>query len=138
MADNHSFLGRGWRFPPEFSGVTGGVNMVSEEMDICESLDILLSTRPGERIMNPAFGCRLQTMVFESIDESTAVEIEDIVRRAILFFEPRITVNRIQVSTVDAMNGRIDVAIDYTIRTTNTRSNFVYPFYLREATIAEG
>ena len=52
------FLGTGWAFPPEFHryGEQAGVKLVSEEEDIRESLGILLSTRPGERIMQPGYG----------------------------------------------------------------------------------
>ena len=48
-----AFLGVGWSFPPEFHrhGDSLAVKMVAEEDDIRESLTILLSTRPGERIM---------------------------------------------------------------------------------------
>lgn len=111
--------------------------MVSAEEDIKESLDILFSTAAGERTMNPAFGCRLRALVFERIDESVAVEISDIIRRAVLFFEPRITLNRVDVDDADIYEGRLDILIDYTVRATNTRSNYVYPFYFKEATHAQ-
>jgi len=65
-----SFLGTGWGFPPEFNELTLSVNMVSEEEDIRQSLFILLSTTPGERPLNPAYGCDLQSLVFEKISES--------------------------------------------------------------------
>ena len=49
-----SFLGTGWSFPPEFNPY-GSVKKVSDEEDIRESLVILLSTSPGERIMQPTY-----------------------------------------------------------------------------------
>lgn len=134
MTIDKSFLGTGWGFPPSFSATNGAVDLVHAEDDIRESLTVLLSTIPGERIMNPTFGCRLKRMVFESIDTSSVVEIRDVVERAILFFEPRISVNRIDVSQREQLDGRVDVIIDYTVRSTNTRSNLIYPFYFREAT----
>jgi len=54
-----SFLGTGWSFPPEFDPVSGSVVLVSNEKDIGESLDILLSTSLGERVMQPRYGCNL-------------------------------------------------------------------------------
>ena len=108
--------------------------MVSEDEDIRESLWILLSTNPGERVMLPAFGCGLRARVFDSITESMITEIRDTVERAILFFEPRITLNSVQVAVRDPLGGIIDIHIAYTIRTTNTRSNMVYPFFYLEAT----
>jgi phage baseplate assembly protein W len=132
MADiDKSFLGIGWSFPPEFHKYADafGVKMVAEEEDISESLRILLSTRPGERVMQPSYGCGLQAMVFETINESTITEIKDIIERAVLFFEPRITLEDIDVSTEDLLEGKLNIQLNYSVRKTNTRSNIVYPFY---------
>ncbi len=131
-----SFLGIGWSFPPEFHRYadTLGVKMVAEEEDIGESLRILLATRPGERIMQPDFGCRLHAMVFETVEESTITELKDIIERAVLFFEPRITLEEIEIDTEDAVEGRLKIQLNYTGRKTNTRSNIVYPFYFLEGT----
>lgn len=128
------FLGRGWSFPPRFDPRGKGAVMVSEVADIEESLRILLSTSPGERVMLPNYGCALRRMVFEEVSEQTATQIKDLIRKAILFFEPRITLNRIDTQQVDVLNGRLDILLDYTVRTTNTRHNLVYPFYLHQAT----
>lgn len=128
------FLGRGWSFPPEFHRQVDalGVKMVEEEEDIRESLWILLSTRPGERVMQPAYGCGLHAMVFETINQSSVTEIKDIVERAVLFFEPRVTLENIDIDTDDALAGRIKIQLNYRVRKTNTRSNIVYPFYYQE------
>jgi len=135
MSDtDKAFLGVGWSFPPEFHkrGDTLAVGMVSEEEDILESLNILLSTRPGERVMQPNFGCGLHSMVFETINESSVTEIKDVIERAILFYEPRITLEGIDVTTEDALDGILKIQLNYTVRRTNTRSNIVYPFYYLE------
>lgn len=106
--------------------------MVAEEEDIRESLRILLSTRPGERVMQPDYGCGLHAMVFENLDESTVTELKDTVERAILFYESRITLEGIDVNTEDELEGRLKIQLNYTVRKTNTRSNIVYPFYYLE------
>ena len=134
MEIDKSFLGSGWSFPPEFNKYSKAVQMVSAEDDIRESLRILLSTTPGERVMQHAYGCRLNTLVFEPITESTITEIKDVIERAVLFFEPRITLENIRVNTEKANEGLIQVQLDYKIRTTNSRSNMVYPFYFKEGT----
>ena len=128
-----TFLGTGWSFPPEFSKRSKEVKMVSEADDIQESLRILLSTSPGERLMHPTYGCGLKAIVFDNINESTITEIKDIIERAVLFFEPRITLDTIEVGTEDIFDGLITIRLNYTIRTTNSRSNMVYPFYFRES-----
>jgi phage baseplate assembly protein W len=138
MSLDKSFLGSGWAFPPTFSkqplavGGGGKVAMSSAEEDIRESLTILLSTTPGERIMQPAYGCGIKSHVFDTLSTSVITEIRNLVERAVLFFEPRITLNNVVIRDDDAINGRLDILLDYTIRTTNTRSNMVYPFYLLE------
>jgi len=108
--------------------------MVSEDDDIRESLRILLSTNPGERVMCPAFGCGLRARVFDSISMSLVTEIQDVIERAVLFFEPRITLNEVEVIVQDELGGILDINLTYTVRTTNTRTNMVYPFYFLEAT----
>ena len=121
MTIDKAFLGRGWGFPPEFQKGSREVMMVSEDDDIRESLHILLSTTPGERVMNPSYGCRLKSMIFESISESTVTEIRDVVERAVLFFEPRINLDGIEIAVEDFYDGLIKVQLSYTIRATNNK-----------------
>jgi len=128
------FLGKGWSFPPSFSSEKGAVDMVEGVNDVHESLWILLSTEPGERIMNPHYGCRLKSLVFETINSNTIVKIQRTVEQAILYFEPRIIVNRVNIDTEQSLEGLMKIEVDYTIRTTNTRHNLVYPYYLLEGT----
>ncbi|MBL0701112.1 MAG: GPW/gp25 family protein [Desulfosarcina sp.] len=134
MDFDKSFIGTGWSFPPEFSRKSGRVKMVSAEDDIKESLHILFSTSPGERVMQPTYGCGLKTMMFEIISESIVTEIKDVVERAILFFEPRITLNSITINSERAIEGVLEIFLNYTVRTTNSRNNMVYPFYFQEGT----
>ena len=132
MSQDNSFLGTGWSFPPEFSR-RGKVSMVSAEEDIKQSLLILLSTSPGERVMQPTFGCGLKHHIYENIDESTITILKDLITRAILFFEPRVTVESIDVSSEDYREGKVQLNIVYRVRSTNNRYNLVYPFYIHEA-----
>jgi hypothetical protein len=133
MAERDStFLGTGWGFPPEFGPRGTGARMADGEDDVREALWILLSTQPGERVMHPAYGCGLHQMVFEAVNESTVAEIKDVIERAILFFEPRVTLIGVSVDTRDLQEGLLGIGLDYVIRTTNSRSNMVYPFYIAE------
>ena len=131
MDTDISFLGTGWSFPPEFSK-RGAVVMVSAEEDIRQSLRILLATTPGERVMQPSFGCGIKSHVYDNINESTVTILKDLIRRAILFFEPRVRLESVLADSSNAMNGRLDFTIVYTIISINTRHNIVYPFYFRE------
>ncbi len=131
-----SFLGTGWSFPPEFQRNDGVLELqtVSLEADIKESLSILLATAPGERVMQPTFGCGLKTMIFENVDETAITEMKDLIERAILFFETRIDLDEIYIDTDNIYDGLMEIDIHYTIVSTNTRSNIVYPFYFQEGT----
>jgi uncharacterized protein len=129
--DTKSFLGTGWSFPPVFT--SNGLVSVSAEQDIRESLFILLSTVPGERVMQPAYGCGIKAHVFDNLNETTFAIVRDLIERAILFFEPRVTVERIDISDEEYLQGKILLDITYKVRSTNNRYNLVYPFYINEA-----
>ncbi|MEO0552132.1 MAG: GPW/gp25 family protein [Bacteroidota bacterium] len=133
MNDN-TFLGRGWAFPPRFDFISNIPTMVEEEEDIKESIRIILSTSPGERIMNPKFGCTLSLFVFDSIDSTFVNRVTDSVRTAILNYEPRVTLDEISVDTSESFEGIVYITLDYTIRKINVRGNIVYPFYIKEGT----
>jgi len=134
MSIDTKFLGTGWGFPPAFNPRTREAVMVTQREDVEESLRILLSTSPGERVMHPTYGCGLQRMVFENIDESRLTEIRSMVERAVLYFEPRVILQDVLIDTDEMFNGLLRLRLDYIIRTTNTRHNLVYPLYLAEGT----
>lgn len=128
------FLGRGWQFPVRFDPRTREAAMVEGVPDIEESLRILLTTYPGERVMLPAYGCAVRRTVFESITESSLTALKDLVRKAVLFFEPRIVLEQLHAEFVDPLNGKLELRLFYRVRSTNTRHNLVYPLYLDQAT----
>lgn len=109
--------------------------MCAAEADIIDSLRILFSTRPGERIMHPDYGCRLADLVFEPMDTRTRVAIEVAVTRAVQFFEARINLSRVEVTVGDWEEGRLEILLAYVIRATNSRHNMVFPFYIEEGTL---
>ena len=129
MKAEYSFLGTGWSFPPSFDQNTRTVQMVTDEEDIAQSLRILLSTRPGERVMLPGFGCNLDVLLFEPVTTTLAAYIKDLVETAILYFEPRIDLERVDIREVNPLEGLIILDIDYSIRVNNSRFNMVIPFY---------
>jgi phage baseplate assembly protein W len=139
MADNNfinsskAFLGRGWSFPPSFTKSDNSVVMSEAEYDIKGSLQVILSTTVGERIMQPEFGCNIDRLLFEPLDKTFSTYITEQIRIAILYFEPRITLDSVDYSP-DTLNGKIDLTLNYTINGTNTRSNLVYPYYINEGT----
>ncbi|MCP4694690.1 MAG: GPW/gp25 family protein [Desulfobacterales bacterium] len=128
-----SFLGRGWGFPPAFDRRNARVETASEEEDVFQSLRILLSTDIGERVMRPDYGCDLNRFLFGAVDQGMLTRIKNMISDAILYHEPRVTLDEIDISENESMAGLLLIRIDYTIRTTNSRFNMVYPFYINEA-----
>ena len=109
------------------------VDLSQEEQDIRESLIILLTTTLGERVMRPDYGANMEDLLFEAINVTTASIITNRLKRAILFHEPRIRANNIDLLP-DIANGFIEVPVEYTIISTNSRTNLVFPYYLEEGT----
>ena len=116
MENKKSFLGIGWSFPPEFSKEQKVVRMTIDEEDIERSLEILLSTRLGERVLLPNYGCNLDELLFESLDRTLISYITELIKTAILYHEPRIDVKKIDISETDPLEGKVVVGIDYVIR----------------------
>ena len=134
MEAKHSFLGTGWHFPPTFSKGGKEVATVSGAEDIQQSLQILLSTRLGERVMQEEYGCDLTYVIFEEIDQRLLNALTRLISDAILYHEPRIFMDNLDVTESDHEPGLLLIRLDYTIRGTNSRFNMVYPFYINEAT----
>ena len=134
MPTDGSFLGTGWSFPPTFTKGGAEVEMASDVEDVHQSLQILLSTRLGERVMQDDFGCDLSYVLFEEVDQSLINSLTSIISDAILYHEPRITMDALDVSESETQQGLLLISIEYTIRSTNSRFNMVYPFYINEAT----
>lgn len=132
------FLGRGWSFPPRFSGAAQGVEMVAGERDIRESLFILLSTTQGERVMVPTYGCDLHSFMFQELTTGMITEICDMVTTAIHRWESRIDLLNVTAEPDVDEPALLRIGIDYRVRRTNVRSNLVYPFYFSEGTLVTG
>ena len=133
MGTDQSFLGTGWSFPPTFSKGGATIEMVSGAEDIHQSLQILLSTSLGERVMQEDYGCDLTATLFEEIDQNLVNSITSIISNGILYHEPRIILNKLDISESETQQGLLLISITYTIRGTNSRFNMVYPFYINEA-----
>lgn len=108
--------------------------MLEEEADVASSLEILLGTMRGERIMLPLYGCGMEELVFESLDTRIKTLMIDKIESAILYHEPRVLVERVQLDDSNELEGVVLISVTYKVKTTNSRFNFVYPFYRQEGT----
>lgn len=134
MEAEKSFLGVGWSFPPTFNQGTGQLEMVRDEVDIRQSLEIFLSTRPGERMMRPDFGNPLFEHVFDIARPDHLQYLAGVLKEAIRRHEPRVIVHRVLVDDSEWKDGKARFQIEYEIEATNVRDNIVYPYYFVEGT----
>jgi phage baseplate assembly protein W len=122
------FLGRGWKYPIFIENEK--ITSSGGEDSIKESIIIILTTGKGERVMRPDFGCRIYELAFALNDTSTASLIQYYIQEALLKWEPRIEVLDISVAPDEDEGNLLSINIEYMVKTTNTRDNLVYPFYL--------
>jgi phage baseplate assembly protein W len=135
MSDNvKNFLGKGWSFPPVFDKLNLGVRMEENEKDIESSIRLILNTYPGERLMQPNFGCSLFRMSFESVDKGSVTQIGEIIRVSLLYYEPRILFEKVELVEHNVNEGIAILRLIYKVIITNTRSNIVFPYYIMEGT----
>ena len=87
---SQEIVGRGWVFPPKI-GHQGGLALTSERSELDQSIQIILSTSPGQRVMRTNFGCRLNELVFAPNNNHTAAQARRYVEEALGMWEPRIT-----------------------------------------------
>ncbi|SDG65136.1 hypothetical protein SAMN05421827_10931 [Pedobacter terrae] len=131
---DHHFLGSGWAFPVTFSVGNHQLNLSAYEENINESIDIILQTRNGERCMEGGFGGGLQQFLFKKMDETLKGEIKEAITYALMYNEPRITVTDVDVQFRDIRGGVVEILLTYMYNQTNTRHNYVFPFYINEGT----
>jgi phage baseplate assembly protein W len=123
---------RSWRFrvprldapPGEPVGLVldpaGGIDTVADDEAVRQSLLMLISTRPGERVMRPEYGCDLHRLVFSPNDDTTAGLAIHFVRQAVERWEPRVEILRVDAyrdpEPDQAM--RLAIVLDYRVRAT--------------------
>ncbi len=125
------FLGNGLSFPLR-TNARGEIALVSGEEDIEQAIRIVLSTRPGERVMRPTFGCRAHELLFEPFAASTVSLMQEYVLEALRMWEPRIEVTSVNVVTQMDGVGALLAEIEYYVKSTHDTRSIVYPFYIAE------
>ena len=126
---SEDIIGRGWAFPPHLDH-RGRIATVTGEQDIEEAIRIILSTSPGQRVMRPEFGCRLNEIVFAPNNAQTTAQAEQFVRLALARWEPRIQLEQVAALPDAEDPARLLIQVRYSIRATHSRRSLVYPFYL--------
>lgn len=129
MINNPDFLGQGWAFPVLPQG--GRVRFAADAQDIAQAILIILQTAPGERVMLPDFGCRINELVFAA-GNATATSLAQLyVKQALDRWEPRIQVTSVVATVQPEQPNMLQISVEYIIRSRNQPANLVYPFFLK-------
>jgi phage baseplate assembly protein W len=156
FSKNIAFLGRGWAFPPSFSlNSADGVAMVDGNpvkntdghnvIPIIErSLNVIIHTFRGTRVVQPTFGCNLTPFLFENVNLHNTELIKKFIQEAVTEHEPRVVIETIEIKTGYSGHnpqpndfGTLLISVEYYVISTNNRYNYVFPFYQKEATNRE-
>ena len=124
-------LGAGWAFPVK--PLNGRLQLARDEDEVAQAIEIILRSAPGERVMLPGFGAGLQQFLFAANSPPTHRRVEDVVRRALVAHEARISVERVAARASITESNLMEIEIDYVVRRSNSSFNRVFPFYLTEA-----
>ena len=134
MSSAKAQLGRGWSVPllPQAdSGAFGRSLLYADGPEkVRQSILIILDTEPGERVMRPTFGCGLRRYLMKPNTVATRALMQRDVERALLAFEPRISLNGVVVSPGQDP-AEVLIQIAYIHVRTGRSDNLVYPFYLQ-------
>lgn len=129
---DQEFNGTGWNLGASGIGLgaDGEIAQAGGDEKIRQSILIILSTAPGERIGRPDFGCGIHEFVFSPLSPLTLGRIVRSVSMALERWEPRISVLQVHADPHPVRANTILVQIHYEVRSDNRRFNLLYPFYL--------
>ena len=123
---------RGWNFPVMVDTRTGKIKVTDIKSDIRQSIMILLSTVPGERLLHSDYGCNLHRFMFEPITYELVKAIREEVLRSIIKWEKR--VYNVDVSVLHDVedDSRLVITLSYIIPEIREADNINYVFSLLE------
>ncbi len=104
--------------------------MVEDQASVRQAIFLLLSTRPGERVMRPQYGCELARLQFSPNDQTTAGLAIHYVRQCLVRWEPRIEILFLDAEPNKSDPGRLDILLEYRVRKTLERARLSFPFNL--------
>jgi phage baseplate assembly protein W len=98
---------------------TGQLTYPTLEQSVRDSIRIILTTRPGEQLMQPLFGAGLQNFLDEGNTLTIRRQIQTAIVDALQTYETRITVDTVEVEAVDGAPSEVHVQIFYRLLRTN-------------------
>ncbi|MGK7947820.1 MAG: GPW/gp25 family protein [Xenococcaceae cyanobacterium] len=130
MPYKQDYLGTGWSFPLK-TDLQGGISLSAADRKVKEAILIILQTELGERRYRPDFGCRLSELTFAPMNSKTLFLMRLYVQEALETWEPRIDLDEV-VSEPDPILGRVNIIINYRLKSNYEPRSLIYPFYLTQ------
>ncbi len=122
---------RGWKFPPSFDPFGGNVELSDGMQSIKESLFLLLNTIPGERCMALRYGCDIDSLAFQNLNQNTKTFMANNIKAAVTLWERRVRVENVELTQESEMMGTIHIKITYTVLATGQKDEFLYDYSVK-------
>lgn len=103
----------------------GGLSTIVGDDSIRQALLLLISTRPGERVNRPTYGCNLNRLVFSPADDTTAGLAMHYVQQAVLQWEPRVTIVTLDAVPTGIGDPAIEIQLTYRVKYTSSVDTLV-------------
>ena len=98
----------------KYNPLSGDLITLSNENAIARAVRNIVSTTPGEKLFDPDFGSSVSEILFENVDDITAISIRDEIRSSLSNHEPRVELISVEVDPNFDEN-QFDVLISYRI-----------------------
>ncbi len=119
MVDTGRLFGRGIAFPPHI-GADGRLAWSQGEQNVREAIHIILLTEYNERLRLPDFGGNLGPFLFEPNTVTTRYLLQENITRALQQWEPRISVQKVEVEADPSDPQAAIATISYRLVATQT------------------
>ena len=94
--------------------LNGDLIGLKNENAIARALRNIVFTLPGEKFFNENFGSQITASLFENVDDLSAISIRDEIEQAIINYEPRVDLQKVEVFP-NFEDNAFDVIITYII-----------------------
>ena len=98
----------------KFNPLSGDLIALKNENAIARAVRNIVSTTPGEKFFDPDFGSSVSEILFENVDDITAISIKDEIKNSLQNYEPRVEIIDVKVNPNFDEN-QFDVIITYRI-----------------------
>lgn len=103
----------------------GALKFPSLETSVRESIEVIVRTSPQEQLMRPHFGAGLINFRHEPNTIALRRQIHDTIQRSLKSWEPRIVVERLDVTAVPDDPGLLEIQLNYRLSRTGVTQRFV-------------